>query len=292
MMKPVPSLILLAGLLAAGPTHAQDTSAPKNKRIAYVVKYGDAKNLAGILSKHFKGDAEIQALPEGPSNCLLISAAPEVFDEVIKVLDQLDRRPQVIAIEVTVAAVLPKKGDDGKPVAREVNEKDFTGPAEDVRDKLEALQKDGTLGSLRRVQLTAVENEPVSAMLGETKPMVTGTVIRATGMASRSITYRQTGTKAAVTARITAEGIVALDVEIEDSSLHVPPDGIEIGKDENGAPVLATEVVLATLKGKLSIPSGQAVAAEGVKTLSKSGQTQTLIVVAARVREPGSRGAK
>jgi type II secretory pathway component GspD/PulD (secretin) len=292
MTKLALSLVLLAGLLAAGPGRAQEPPASKNKRVAYVVKYGDAKTLAGLLARHFKSDAEIQALPDGSSNCLLISATPEVFDEVIKVLGQLDRRPQVIAVEVTVAAVLPKKGEDGKPVARELNEKDFTGPAKDVHGKLEALQKEGALGSLRRVQLTAVENEPASAMLGEMKPTVTGIVITATGRTSRSMAYRQTGTKAAVTARAAAEDTVALEVEVEDSSLYAPPDGIELGKDENGAPVVATEVVLATLRGKLSIPSGQAVAAQGVKTLSKSGQTQTLIVVSAHVLEPGTKGAK
>jgi type II secretory pathway component GspD/PulD (secretin) len=286
----LPFAVLAALFVLGGIGRAED--APKNKRIAYVVKYGDAKTLAGLLAKHFKGDAEIQALPDGPSNCLLISAAPDVFDEVFKVLDQLDRRPQVIVIEVMVAAVLPKKGDDGKPMAREINEKDFTGPAKDVRDKLEALEKDGTLGSLRRLQLATVENEPVSTMIGETKPMVTGTVIRATGLASRTITYRQTGTKAAVTARTTAESAVAVELDIEDARLYVPPEGIEVGKDENGGPVLAAEVVLSTLKGKLSIPSGQAVAVQGVKTTSKSGLTQALIVVAARVPEPGAKPAK
>jgi type II secretory pathway component GspD/PulD (secretin) len=292
MTKAALSLVLLAGLLAAGPAHSQDAPASKSKRIAYIVKYGDAKTLAGLLAKHFKSDADIQALPDGSSNCLLISAAPDVFDEVAKVLDQLDRRPQLISIEVTVADVLPKKGDDGKPVAREINEKDFTGPAKDVRDKLDALQKDGALGSLRRIQLTAVENEPASAMVGETKPMITGITTTATGRTSRMMAYRQTGTKAAVTARATAENTVAVELDIEDARLYVPPDGIELGKDENGAPVLAAEVVLSTLKGKLSLPSGQAAAAQGVKTLSKSGQTQTLIVVAARVLEPGSKGAK
>src|SRR5262249_38268616 len=85
-------VILLGGLCAlAGGGHAQD--GPKEKRTLYVPKHGQAKELATILAKHFKGDAEIQVLPDSPSNCLLVRAAPSVLEEVVKLLEQLDRRP-------------------------------------------------------------------------------------------------------------------------------------------------------------------------------------------------------
>jgi hypothetical protein len=73
-------------VLAALPATAQKRPAVEPKRGAYVVKYAAAKDLAGLLAKHFKGAAEIQPGPEGTSNCLLINAPPAVFDEVMKTL--------------------------------------------------------------------------------------------------------------------------------------------------------------------------------------------------------------
>src|SRR6516162_32696 len=136
MSKRCMVLIVLAELLVfSGGGHAQVGSTAKNQRIVYVVKNGEAKELAGILGKHFKGDAEVQILPDSPSNCLLISAAPNVFEEVVKVLEQLDKRPQLVSVELLIAEVTPKKGDDGKPVARELDDKEFIGPAKDVVER-------------------------------------------------------------------------------------------------------------------------------------------------------------
>jgi type II secretory pathway component GspD/PulD (secretin) len=293
MTKRCTALVLIIGLFALhGGGHAQDATAAKSKRTFYVVKQGDAKELAYVLGKHFKGDAEIQVLPDSPGNCLLISAAPNVFEEVVKLLEQLDKRPQSVVVEVVIAEVTPKKDEDGRPARRELNEKEFAGLNKDVQDRLEAMKKDGRLSALKRIELTAVENQPAKVLLGETKPIVTSATVTGTGRVARSFTYRNTGTQAEVTASVGADKTVALDLKVEDSRLHVADDAPAFGKDEDGTPIRATEVVLSTLKTKLSIPSGQAVAAEGVKTDSKSGQGQILIVVSARVLEPGARGGK
>jgi len=71
------SLVLVA-LTVVAATGAQERPAQETKRSTYVVKHAAAKDLAGILAKHFKGAAEIQAGPEGTSNCLLINAPPAV----------------------------------------------------------------------------------------------------------------------------------------------------------------------------------------------------------------------
>ena len=132
--------------LAALPAAAQDRPAAQPKRGAYVVKYAAAKNLAGILAKHFKGAAEIQAGPEGTSNCLLINAPPAVFDEVLKALERLDRRPHSVAVEVLVIELPPKKADDKD---KGLDEKDFGGAIDDVADRLDTMRTNGQDGLLR-----------------------------------------------------------------------------------------------------------------------------------------------
>jgi hypothetical protein len=84
--------LLAAGLLAgAGLTPAADEAPARTRRAVYVVRHGAANDLADVLGKDFKGDAAVQVLPYAPSNCLLVSAPPGVLDEVIKLLDHLDR---------------------------------------------------------------------------------------------------------------------------------------------------------------------------------------------------------
>ena len=64
-----------AGLAADGDKQASAKAddAAKNKRLVYLVRYGSAKDLAAALGKHFKSDAEVQAVTETGSNYLLIS---------------------------------------------------------------------------------------------------------------------------------------------------------------------------------------------------------------------------
>ena len=93
---------------------APEKTSSDNQRIVYVVKDGTADKMADILSKHFNGDATIQTMPEASGNCLLISCKPAVFDEVVKLLGQIDRRPQLIAVDIWIADI------PAKPAAKEV----------------------------------------------------------------------------------------------------------------------------------------------------------------------------
>src|SRR5260370_14338034 len=93
---PLPPVVFLLAAVTA--VAAQDRPAADTKRGAYVVKYAAVKDLAPILAKHFKGDAEIQAAPDDTSNILLITAAPAVFDQAMQLTDQLDHQPQSVAV--------------------------------------------------------------------------------------------------------------------------------------------------------------------------------------------------
>src|SRR5262249_24063499 len=113
---------------------AQERPGAEPKRGAYVVKYAAAKDLAGIIAKHFKGAAEIQAGPEGTSNCLLLNAPPAVFDEVLQLLDKLDHQPQAVAVEIFVVELPAKKADDK---GEEPDEKAFNGTLDEVGKRLD-----------------------------------------------------------------------------------------------------------------------------------------------------------
>jgi hypothetical protein len=260
--------------------------AAKAKRMAYFVQHGAAKDLAAVLGKHFKGDAEVQVLPESPANCLLISAPASVFDEVVKLLGQLDRPPQTVVVELLVAE-LPSDDAKPDPAAKELDVKDFTGPAADVLAKLDARQRNGQIGTVRRVQWTLVEGRRSTVYIGENKPYVTGLVTTATGRTSRTVARQLVGTQALATARVLADKQIEIDLNLTDSRM-VPNLSVVLGKDDLGAPVHAAEFVLARFESKLTVPSGRAIAAQGVKTTSKSNKEQTLVIVTARTVDPNA----
>jgi type II secretory pathway component GspD/PulD (secretin) len=249
----------------------------KTKRIAYVVKHGTAKDLAPILSKYFKDSIEVQTLPE-VGNCLLINASAASFDEVIKLLAQIDRPPQLIAVEVWIADMSKKDDKD----ETDLDLKPFTGMSSDVLSKLEGMQRKGQIGELRQLRLTLVEGRPSSIMLGSSKPVVAGTTTRGDGTVARSITYRNFGSQAKVTANVGTDKKINIDLDLSESR-GVPNEKIPVGKDEAGKPIYATDIVQTRLESKVVLTAGRAVAVEGARTTSKSGKEQSLVIVTARI---------
>jgi uncharacterized protein (TIGR03067 family) len=255
--------------LAIMPATAQERPAAETKRGAYVVKYSPAKNLADILAKHFKGAAEIQAGPEGTSNCLLINSPPAVFDEVLKTLEQLDRRPRSVAVEVFVVELPMKKADDKE---KRPEEKEFSGAIDDVAKRLDAMMKKGQVAGFKRIQLTTLEGQLGSLALNENKPFAMG---------DSTTVYRNVGTIIKVTPQVTADASVTLDLNVQDSRGR---DSV----DQPGKP----EFVLTSLAGKISVAPGKATLAKDAKVTSKEGEGETLIVVGARVAEPDAKGER
>jgi uncharacterized membrane protein YgcG len=314
MMKYLAALTLFGGLIVLQSSgHAHQPPAPvpvatipiqaqptaKIQRAHYTVRHIDATALASVVGKHFKGEAEVLAVPTASGNTLLISGSPDSIGEVFRLLEQLDRKPRTVEVEIVIADITSKKGPDGKEV-------DLSGL--EPLAKLDALTKAGA-GAVQRIKLTAVEGQPITSTAGGSKPYVSGTMVAGGGggggfggdggfgggkgggpagggggpMMRRSITYHETGTTVKLTARIGAEDVVALDLNIQDSKIRAPEAGDEIGAaafDNN------------TLNTKLSVPPGKAVAAQAVRTEGKTGGTMSLVIVTAHVVEPGAGKSK
>jgi hypothetical protein len=83
--------------------------------------------------------------------------------------------------------------------------------------------------------------------------------------------------------RLAPDQVIMVDLKVEDAGLRVPEKGIPLGEEDRGGAPMATEITNTTLKTRLTIPSGRALAATGMKTTGPSGTGQTLIIVAPRV---------
>src|SRR5262245_3663671 len=105
------------------------------KRVVYDVKHGVAKDLAELLGKLFRNDPAIQVLPAPAGNSLVLSAPQTALDDILPLLQRLDRRPRSVAMEVLIAEVpLPQAGEGGKAP---LDEREFAGNAEAAVAKLQ-----------------------------------------------------------------------------------------------------------------------------------------------------------
>jgi hypothetical protein len=281
------TLLALLALPFAPTAGAQEKPTAKTQRTLYAVRNGDAAVLAETLGKHFKGEAEISALPSGTGGSLLISAPPAAAEEILKLLQQLDRAPKSVAVEVVLAEVFVKRTEDSKEPTDPVN----TELAAEALAKLEALNKGGQLNSLQRVRLTAVEEQSVSVVSGGSRPQTVSTTVAGArraagggagnnpngpggfgGPVARSIVYRNVGTQVKVMARVGADNTVTLSLDVSGSGAKPPEDPDEPATYDN-----------ATLATSLNVPSGRPVIAQAIRTDSKGGRTLNLVIVTARV---------
>jgi type II secretory pathway component GspD/PulD (secretin) len=194
------------------------------------------------------------------------------------------KTPRLIAMDFLIAEVGPGR-EGSNPGSAELHARELSGPMNQVMDRVEALKKTGQVRYFRRIQLSACEGQAATVSISELRPSVSGVTTASTGHTSRSINYRNTGTNVKATARVTSDGHVLMDVNVEDTRGHVPEDGIVVGTDEKGQPVRAEEWITAKLTTQFSVASGRAKAAEAVTTFSKAGQAQTLVIAGARIEE-------
>src|SRR5262245_27394579 len=272
-MKRLAALTLFCGILALNPGTAQERKATppdpapaKAQRAHYAVRHADPLILAESVGAHFKGDATVIAAPAGSGHAVLISGSPTAVPEVVKLLEQLDRKPRTVEVEITIAELPAAK--DGKELT----------PADLATA---ALAKDS---KGQRIKLTAVEGQQVSTQIGGNKPIVSGAVAGPFGKgggAQRSITYQAVGTTVKLTPRIGADNAVALELNVSDSKVRQPDAGDGVG---------ASSMENNTLTTKLNVPAGRSVVAQSVRTETKAGAVVAVVVVTARVvdEKPGT----
>ncbi|MBN2292124.1 MAG: hypothetical protein JXM70_06845, partial [Pirellulales bacterium] len=60
---------------------------------------------AGVLSAFEQIEREVIVVPEPASNCVIISATPRYFDDIAKLIEDLDRQQAMIMIQVVIAEI-------------------------------------------------------------------------------------------------------------------------------------------------------------------------------------------
>jgi len=281
MLKSLPGLAILVGVfvLVTGGS-AQDTpAAPKTQRAVYTVRSGDAAALAEAVTRHYQGEATVLTVPAGAGQALLIRAAEPTTAEILKLLEQLDRGPAPVEIDVYLVDVFAKQS----PFVKDPAETDWSGPADQILARLDELSKNSRTGSVQRFRLATVEGKLATATTGGNKPLTVGSVAKGgfPGGATKSIQYFPTGTTIQATPRVGVDGSIAIDLDLKETRVRAPEPAAAGAGDE------AAETMTGTLTSRITVPPGRAVAAQAVRTEGKAGGTIALVIVTARVPAGG-----
>jgi len=280
--------VVLGLALLATPSLGDDKAAtpakatPQVVRLVYTARGGSAKELANALIPHFKTEPSFLILPGAGSKTLLLSGPKAIVQEAVALLKEIDRPARTIRVEILLVELTNKAAGGAE----------LSGPVRDVMTKIIDLEQRGGIAGVHRVELTVLERDSVSLQSGENKPYVTGmTGSRAfagggpgggPGPVSRSLTYRNVGTSVhVIKPEIGSDGQIELLVHVEDAKMRTPGAGPDVGTDEKGTPVAATEFVSTNLEARLRIPPGHFVVAESTQVSSKAGHGQKIILVGA-----------
>ena len=100
-----------------------DSDVRRRKSIVYRLKNAPAADVANAINEFLRSERAVQQLspglispfeqierevvvvPEPVSNSLIVSATPRFFDEIEKLVEQLDERPPMVMIQVLIAEV-------------------------------------------------------------------------------------------------------------------------------------------------------------------------------------------
>ena len=247
-----------------------------------------------------QGDVTSRAVivPDVVSNCLVVAGPPEIFDEMRKLIDSLDRAPVMIRLEVVMGDVptadLPA-AEAGAKADRDKVRASVVG-VEEARKKMEILF---------RAELTTLDDQPASLQAGRREPTISSVSMslanpmmgysgsyggqpNSRGMSaatqtpqmqqSNAIVQQNVGTILTLTPRANADGVVAMQLEIEDSRLAPANEGVPIFIPSKGEPVRSPVVETLTVKTTIKVADGQTVLLSDMSRQAKNGKQRVILV--------------
>ncbi len=243
--------------------------------LVYQVKFSKAEDMEAALKSHFDNisklyrelgdeeaklrqiEREVSVVADTKTESLLISASPRYESQVMKMVNELDRPPPQVMVQVLIAEVTLDdrvelglefavqdllfsetayvgnnnmiKGPDNNfdfvagtdlgAAGSTLGGFSFTITGEDFNFLLRALQSEGKLEVLSRPAIMAEDNQKASISIGQEVPFVRGVSILSDGRTQTNIDYEKVGIILDVTPFINPDGYVSLDVAPEISGI-------------------------------------------------------------------------
>jgi general secretion pathway protein D len=197
----------------------------------------------------FEG-SKISVTPDKATNSLVIMASPADYQNLLQVIQKLDRRRRQVFVQALVAEVSFDKlsdiglqlgvggaGTDGTVAAAGVLDpfnflgatnaqqqaviKILSGLANNVNFSgvLKALDQNGAINVLSTPNILTSDNKEAEIFVGENVPFVASTTLSATGLSQQSVDRKDTGITLRITPQITEGEYIKLDIYQEISAV-------------------------------------------------------------------------
>lgn len=287
-----------------------------------------SNGITQIVSQQELVNRQVFAISEDATNSILLSANPEYFNTALRIIERLDRRPPMVAIQVLIAEI---QLDDGFELGAEWGIQDgllfdrqsatggtlsspvfglgnsLTGPSgtvgltqnvagqalsslgvgrsnaaggaglvlsassEAVGVLIRALQTANRLQVLNRPQLTTLDSQQATAQVGQSVPRVIGVTQAQLGVPQQINTEDEdVGLLLSVLPRVSPDGLILMQVGIENSSVGDPNAGIPIGFGANGEVIRSPIIQRTRADTVVSAYSGQTVVFAGLISKTRS----------------------
>lgn len=204
---------------------ASSTTSPRqNTRI---MGYPMMFPAGGTTSSQSLTDQNIRVVADDVSNSLLVTATPQVLEEVKTIVAQLDVMPPQVLIEAVVMEVTLDESTDlglelsfnlpggqgkvgwGTSSASGLRYSTLNG---DVSAAIQALSQSSQVDILATPKIATANNKQASINIGHQFPYLTSSKKDESGQTQNFYTYKDVGIKLEVTPRICESGQIALDV--------------------------------------------------------------------------------
>jgi type II secretory pathway component GspD/PulD (secretin) len=144
----------------------------------------------------------------------------------------------------------------------------LSASSEAVNILIRALQEKRRVDILSRPQVMTLDNQPAFVMVGQRVPRITGVSTTQVGQTNQIIT-ENVGLILTVTPRISPEGTVVMEIDVDKSELGPEAEGIPVSISE-GQVIRSPRVNTTTAQTTISASDGQTVLLGGLITKNKS----------------------
>jgi len=258
----------------------QNSEKKNAERVREVIdlKHTPANDVADSINELLRSERpspmdDVAIVPEPIGNRLLVSSPPAVFAEIVELIEGIDVQPRCVVIETLIAIVEREDKTTSKsPLA---DFKEFAPSEEKVTALIEQLKTTPGVEILAQATVMAADNQAAFVQLGQRVPRAQ-TVVTESGTTS-SVEYENVGLIFGVTARISGDDLVTMEIDLEKS---------EVEDDDPEADSATPTIDVITAQTTLVVRSGQAVVLGGLKAESSSSAKELIMIAIPRIFDP------